>query len=62
MKSYSNKEKQMLVLINDIWIFKTLHNASALTELKKFAGVDGECNQAEKVLNLGIIKRNPLPA
>jgi hypothetical protein len=52
----------MLVLINDIWIFKTLHNASALTELKKFAGVDSECNQAEKVLNLGIIKRNPLPA
>jgi hypothetical protein len=50
------------VLINEIWIFKCLHTASALTELKKFAGCDVECNQLEKVLNTGYFRRSPLPA
>lgn len=49
-------------MINEIWVFKCLHTASALTELKKFAGCDVECNQVEKVLNLGLYKRGLLPA
>jgi hypothetical protein len=51
-----------MTLINEIWIFKCLHTASALTELKKIAGCEVECNQVEKVLNTGLYKRSPLPA
>ena len=47
LKGQSAKDKQLLVFINDLWVYKVLHTASALTELKKFAGCDIECNAAD---------------
>jgi hypothetical protein len=55
------QDKQLLVLINDLWVFKCLHTASGLTELKKLAGCEVECNATDKVLNLGLFKRDPIP-
>ena len=62
VNNQSVKDKQLLVLINELWVYKCLHTASALTELKKFAGCDVECNAADKVLNTGLFRRSPLPA
>jgi hypothetical protein len=49
-------------LINDLWVFKCLHTASGLSEIKKLAGCDVECNAAFKVMEQGLFKRNPIPA
>jgi hypothetical protein len=52
----------LLILINDLWVFKCLHTASGLSEIKKLAGCDVECNAAFKVLEQGYFKRDPIPA